>query len=604
MSGGHRGWASRVDRPAAARAPGKGAQGRAAAGPRLTEGSRFLERRGRPGVQAALQVRRSVDPYEAEADRVADQMVGSAASPAASAGSDSAHGEEEPQEGISGRLEGRIRSLQQGGRPLPADVRSFFEPRFGHDFSRIRVHTEPEAAQTAAAMQARAYTLDEHIFFGARRYAPETTAGRWLLAHELTHTVQQATPSEVSRRRLSGHDEEELEDDALRPKSAGGAIMRSPEGAAGAAVEPHGLGPVVQRDREGDDDHEDGPESVGSRTEEIEWSRTSEGIVEEDRGGGGGFSLLNFGIGKTGLKQEHEDFLRDKVYYGVLTLDPNARVTITGHADTTGGKKRNDRLAAQRAASVKAVLQRMGLPGERVDAVKGVGSREPVAANDTVAGRARNRGVRIVVSPWRPAKPVEELLQDEQKGMAPLIIKVDGFGACPFPETVKKIVEEAFRSIGVVRFDWEGKSASAEEFIDFDATTLWLKALGLSGTIYLRTVKESQICKVKGDPTTCESTFPQTADMAGRAIANAVVHEVGHAFGLDHVVPIDNYMWTPELHPLNAKKNKTYAERILLQRTLQTTPSSFNSSQLAHIVNRIKQKRAARKKKPNVVEFE
>jgi hypothetical protein len=81
-------------------------------------------------------------------------------------------------------------------------VRAFFEPRFGHDFSGVRVHTDTRAAQTASAFNARAFTLGRDIVFGPREYAPETTAGQRLLAHELTHVVQQSAasgPSVVQR---------------------------------------------------------------------------------------------------------------------------------------------------------------------------------------------------------------------------------------------------------------------------------------------------------------------------------------------------------------------------------------------------------------------
>ena len=80
-----------------------------------------------------------------------------------------------------------------GGTPLPGALRTYFEPRFGHDFSRVRVHTGGEAAAGARAVRARAYTVGSHIVFGASEYAPNTLSGKRLLAHELTHVVQQNT---------------------------------------------------------------------------------------------------------------------------------------------------------------------------------------------------------------------------------------------------------------------------------------------------------------------------------------------------------------------------------------------------------------------------
>jgi hypothetical protein len=84
-----------------------------------------------------------------------------------------------------------LEALSGGGRHLPENVRSFFEPRFGHDFSHVRVHTGARAEGLAQSVNARAYTLGRDIVFGAGQYTPGTTEGRKLLAHELTHVVQQ-----------------------------------------------------------------------------------------------------------------------------------------------------------------------------------------------------------------------------------------------------------------------------------------------------------------------------------------------------------------------------------------------------------------------------
>ncbi len=77
------------------------------------------------------------------------------------------------------------------GRPLDTDTRSFMESRFGEDFSKVRLHTDAQAAKSAQALNARAYTVGRHIAFGASQYAPETGKGQKLLVHELTHVVQQ-----------------------------------------------------------------------------------------------------------------------------------------------------------------------------------------------------------------------------------------------------------------------------------------------------------------------------------------------------------------------------------------------------------------------------
>ena len=78
------------------------------------------------------------------------------------------------------------------GQPLEATTRAFMEPRFGHDFSQVRVHTGAKAAESAQAVNALAYTVGRDIVFGAGRYAPGTPEGDKLIAHELTHVAQQS----------------------------------------------------------------------------------------------------------------------------------------------------------------------------------------------------------------------------------------------------------------------------------------------------------------------------------------------------------------------------------------------------------------------------
>ena len=81
--------------------------------------------------------------------------------------------------------------LRTPGRPLDTEARDFFEPRFGHDFSGVRVHTDAKAAESARAVNALAYAVGHNVVFDAGRYSPSTKGGAWLLAHELAHTIQQ-----------------------------------------------------------------------------------------------------------------------------------------------------------------------------------------------------------------------------------------------------------------------------------------------------------------------------------------------------------------------------------------------------------------------------
>jgi hypothetical protein len=83
--------------------------------------------------------------------------------------------------------------LQSQGQPLDTASRAYFEPRFGHDFSRVRVHYDAKGAVSASDVGARAYTVGERIVFGSGEFAPHNAVGRRLLAHELAHVVQQAS---------------------------------------------------------------------------------------------------------------------------------------------------------------------------------------------------------------------------------------------------------------------------------------------------------------------------------------------------------------------------------------------------------------------------
>jgi hypothetical protein len=86
-----------------------------------------------------------------------------------------------------------VNSLSSKGATLPGPVRHFFEPRFGHDFSHVRIHTDSIAAKSAQSINALAYTSGNNIVFNRNQFAPETEAGKKLLGHELTHVVQQTS---------------------------------------------------------------------------------------------------------------------------------------------------------------------------------------------------------------------------------------------------------------------------------------------------------------------------------------------------------------------------------------------------------------------------
>ncbi len=91
----------------------------------------------------------------------------------------------------SSELDSYIGSLHSTGQPIPEKTRSFFEPRFGRDFSNVRLHTGAVAAKSAQSINALAYTSGNNIVFNTGQYSPDSDSGKKLMAHELTHVVQQ-----------------------------------------------------------------------------------------------------------------------------------------------------------------------------------------------------------------------------------------------------------------------------------------------------------------------------------------------------------------------------------------------------------------------------
>ena len=103
---------------------------------------------------------------------------------------------------VSNGVQSQIENLRGGGEPLAASTRTYFEPRFGYDFSGVRIHAGSQAAQVARSINAQAFTVGKDIAFASGAYSPQTNSGRRLLAHELVHVVQQghaATPTHLAR---------------------------------------------------------------------------------------------------------------------------------------------------------------------------------------------------------------------------------------------------------------------------------------------------------------------------------------------------------------------------------------------------------------------
>jgi hypothetical protein len=150
-------------------------------------------------IQAKLAINQPGDAFEQEADRVADQVLAAPAhagvmrAPARIrrlAGQSA-----EPMDAAPASVD---QALAIPGRPLEPALRQDMEKRFGYDFSRVRIHSGAAAEQSARDVDAHAYTLGQDIVFGAGGFAPGTQEGRRLIAHELTHVVQQGPLGQVA----------------------------------------------------------------------------------------------------------------------------------------------------------------------------------------------------------------------------------------------------------------------------------------------------------------------------------------------------------------------------------------------------------------------
>jgi hypothetical protein len=145
---------------------------------------------GSARLQAKRRACLPTDAFEQEADRAAEAAVSGRSVQDLSVGGFRVATDSASRTDLS-TVEQTVASC---GQPLDPSTRALMESSFGHDFSRVRIHHDVRAAESARAVDAHAYTVGQHIAFDAGKYVPDTIQGRRLLAHELAHTVQQAGP--------------------------------------------------------------------------------------------------------------------------------------------------------------------------------------------------------------------------------------------------------------------------------------------------------------------------------------------------------------------------------------------------------------------------
>jgi hypothetical protein len=168
---------------------------------------------------AGLRVSEANDPFEQEADRVAEEVIGggvrrhwslsrmSMETPlhrkcACGGSGECEECKKKKEQTLQRKAIGSAESgfappivqevLRSPGRPLDIPIRNFFEPRFGYDFSQVRIHQDEKSQESARSLTAQAYTMGSEVVFGKAQYRPQTPEGLRLIAHELAHVVQQS----------------------------------------------------------------------------------------------------------------------------------------------------------------------------------------------------------------------------------------------------------------------------------------------------------------------------------------------------------------------------------------------------------------------------
>jgi outer membrane protein OmpA-like peptidoglycan-associated protein len=370
------------------------------------------------GLQAKLKIGAVNDPLEHEADRVADHVMRMPApdsapqvalrAPSRQASRKCAACEEEEKLQRSPAEPGvewdgneaypEVHEvLKTPGRPLDAASLRFYESRFGRDFGGVRIHDDPRASAAAAGVKALAYTVDRHIVFGAGQFQPDTSSGRRLLAHELTHVVQQSQPPSLRGRAAAFPSAARGSSQTARRAADEDAASATPEetqigvAAGGGAVKPE----ITSDDAETVQRQPANPGQMISREEENRASLTSPGQAAlRSNPPPPAISLFNFGHDHDELKEEHQVILRNLAAF-LRLLNVPVRVSLVGRASSPGSESHNLDLSRGRAERVEKFLRDNGITNVQVGYV---GESNPVGDNDTLQGRSQNRAVDISLS--------------------------------------------------------------------------------------------------------------------------------------------------------------------------------------------------------------
>jgi len=255
--------------------------------------------------------------------------------------------------------------VNDGGRALAPGVRTFFERRFAHDFSRVRVHADAAAASSARSVAAAAYTVGRDIVFGAGMYRPHSHAGRTLLAHELAHVVQQDRPSGAAAAK-AGHESE---------------AARAAHQAVTGEKASVGLAAPVAMQRQ----------PLTGNVPAVDLTESASPLLASAIGS---VTLDGFATGKSDVSAGNQAKLTRTVetIFKLLERYPASKIHVVGYTDAVGQETDNQTLGQSRADAVQAALHDLGVPDIAIQA-EGRGPADPVVK--TTKAEARNRRVEV-----------------------------------------------------------------------------------------------------------------------------------------------------------------------------------------------------------------
>ena len=459
--------------------------------------------------------------------------------------------------------------LRSPGRPLDADTRAFMEPRFGQDFSAVQVHTDARAEESARSVNALAYTVGNQIVFGSGQYRPQTDTGRHLMAHELTHVVQQAPYARSAAPDTltlgSPHDagEREAEAQAAKIVSMDLPTAVSPQSAAAsaeggessvsrsqpAAVSPQVSMPTPTVQRMGDPTKV--PPDVTCDVAPNSPVSTDSVMFAND------VSALN------GLQRAQiENFILNWRAGGT-----NGQVRVDGYASTRGSDDVNWRLSCDRARAVAAELKSPTSGGAGIPA--GLITVFMQGETTEFGPEASNRRVTLFTPGAPPPPPplacpggaapvqsvqacIQPLVVAETDGSLPLAAPsfasvVSIWGKCCITMTINNTLTVANSALKEIDDAGSGSPMTAEE------TTLFASAgAGCIPVAVVDTIRRGATAGkgVAGGGTTKDmgTNQPKVIVVEGTD-PTVVAHEVGHALTLQHT---DDVGGTTVMHPSGA----------------------------------------------------